>query len=66
MKQLSQEELAKHINGAAVCCVIMEIMLRAGLNLWLIPSTLARQAKESQKRAQDKKDNIKDKRMVCF
>lgn len=65
MKQLSQEELAKHINGAAVCCVIMETMLRAGLKLWLIPSYLARQAKEAQKRAQDKKDNSRDKRIVC-
>ncbi|XP_008193403.1 rho GTPase-activating protein conundrum isoform X1 [Tribolium castaneum] len=67
MKQLSQEELAKHINGAAVCCVIMETMLRAGLKLWLIPSYLARQAKEAQKRAQDKKDNSRDrdKRIPC-
>jgi hypothetical protein len=67
MKQLSQEELAKHINGAAVCCVIMETMLRAGLNLWIIPSYLAHQAKEAQKRAQDKKDSgrDRDKRIVC-
>jgi hypothetical protein len=67
MKQLSQEELAKHINGAAVCCVIMETMLRAGLNLWIIPSYLAHQAKEAQKRAQDKKDSgrDRDKRIPC-
>ncbi|RZC34941.1 rho GTPase-activating protein 18 [Asbolus verrucosus] len=67
VKQLSQEELAKHINGAAVCCVIMETMLRAGLNLWIIPRYLAHQAKEAQKRAQDKKDSSRDrdKRIPC-
>ena len=65
--QLTKEELTKRINGAAVCCVIMETMLRAGLKLWLIPPSLARQAKEAQKRAQDKKDGSRDrdKRIVC-
>ncbi|XP_063928262.1 rho GTPase-activating protein conundrum-like isoform X1 [Zophobas morio] len=65
--QLTKEELTKRINGAAVCCVIMETMLRAGLKLWLIPPSLARQAKEAQKRAQDKKDGSRDrdKRIPC-
>lgn len=61
MKQLTKEELAKRINGAAVCCCIMETMLKAGEKLWNVPSYLAHQAREAQKRAQVRKDLSKDK-----
>ncbi|XP_031336184.1 rho GTPase-activating protein conundrum-like isoform X2 [Photinus pyralis] len=63
LKSLSKEELVKQINGAAVSCSIVEQMLKAGDNLWMVPADLAEQAKESQKRAQDRKDPGKEKRL---
>lgn len=68
MKQLTKEELAKRINGAAVCCCVMETMLKAGEKLWVVPSYLAHQAREAQKRAQVRKDlgKDKDKRIVRY
>ncbi|CAH0562543.1 unnamed protein product [Brassicogethes aeneus] len=60
-KQVNKEELHQHINGAALCCGIMETMLKTGLNLWMVPKQLACQARESQKRAQDRKDMSKEK-----
>ncbi|KAJ8945595.1 hypothetical protein NQ314_009118 [Rhamnusium bicolor] len=68
MKQLTKEELAKRINGAAVCCCIMETMLMAGKKLWTVPNYLAHQAREAQKRAQVRKDlsKDKDKRIVRY
>lgn len=59
-KQITKEEMAKQINGAAVCCCIMECLLKTGEKLWTVPDFLALQAKEAQRKAQVKKDN-KDK-----
>lgn len=62
IKSLPKEELLKHINGAAISCGIVELMLRSGNNLWMVPADLAQQAKDAQKRAQDRKDPGKEKR----
>ncbi|KAL3289377.1 hypothetical protein HHI36_022809 [Cryptolaemus montrouzieri] len=56
VKEITREELVKQINGAAVCCSIMESLLQAGDKLWIVPVYLARQASETQKRAQQKKE----------
>lgn len=66
IKTLPKEELVKHINGAAICCCIMEQILKCGHNLWIVPSDLAHQAKDAQKKAQDRKDIGKEKRFVRF
>lgn len=42
----------------------MEQMLKSGDSLWMVPSHLAQQAKEAQKKAQDRKDPDKEKRLV--
>ncbi|ERL84531.1 hypothetical protein D910_01961 [Dendroctonus ponderosae] len=60
-KQVTKEELAKQINGAAVCCCIMETLLKAGKKLWTVPNYLASQAREAQRKAQVRKDLGKDK-----
>lgn len=68
-KQVTKDDLYKQINGAAVCCCIMESILIAGFTLWTVPSSLADQAQEAQKRAQIRKDlnnKEKDKRSVGF
>ncbi|KAF5272847.1 hypothetical protein FQR65_LT00443 [Abscondita terminalis] len=64
IKSLPKEELLKHINGAAVSCGIVELMLKSGNSLWMVPAELVQQAKDAQKRAQDRKDPGKDKRFV--
>ncbi|XP_050497301.1 rho GTPase-activating protein conundrum-like isoform X1 [Diabrotica virgifera virgifera] len=61
LKQLSKEEMTKQIQDAAVCCILMEVMLTAGDQLWIVPGYLADQAREAQKRAQDRRDLSKDK-----
>lgn len=58
---MTKEELAKQINGAAVCCCIMETVLKAGKKLWTVPNYLASQAREAQRKAQVRKDLGKDK-----
>jgi len=58
---VTKEELAKQINGAAVCCRNMEILLTAGSKLWTVPAYLAFQAREAQRKAQVKKDIGKEK-----
>lgn len=64
--KLTKEELANQINGAAVCCLIMETMLKTGDDLWIIPNDIVIQAKDAQKKAQDRKDMSKDNRIVGF
>ncbi|CAG9816644.1 unnamed protein product [Phaedon cochleariae] len=61
LKHLTKEDLNKQIKDAAVCCVIMETMLNAGDKLWSVPTHLADQAREAQRRAQIRKDLSKDK-----
>ncbi|KAL1492510.1 hypothetical protein ABEB36_010753 [Hypothenemus hampei] len=61
LDKLTKEELAKQINGAAVCCCIMEILLKTGNKLWTVPNYLAIQARDARKKAQVKKDLGKDK-----
>lgn len=65
---MTKEELAKQINGAAVCCCIMETVLKAGKKLWTVPNYLASQAREAQRKAQVRKDLGKDKerKMVSY
>lgn len=68
-KHVTKEDLFKQINGAAVCCCVMESILTAGFKLWTVPSSLANQAREAQKRAQVRKNlnnKEKDKRSVGF
>ncbi|KAG5893636.1 hypothetical protein JTB14_015075 [Gonioctena quinquepunctata] len=68
LKHLTKEDLNKQITDAAVCCCIMETMLKAGVKLWSVPTYLAHQAREAQKRAQVRKDlsKDKDKRIVRY
>ncbi|KAK9889886.1 hypothetical protein WA026_008688 [Henosepilachna vigintioctopunctata] len=56
IKDMSKEELVKQINGAAVCCSIMESLLKTGDKLWIVPNYLARQALQAQKRAHQKRE----------
>ncbi|XP_066258922.1 rho GTPase-activating protein conundrum-like isoform X1 [Euwallacea similis] len=60
-KHVTKEELAKQINGAAVCCRIMETLLKTGSSLFTVPERLASQAREAQRKAQVKKDMGKEK-----
>ncbi|XP_065166071.1 LOW QUALITY PROTEIN: rho GTPase-activating protein conundrum-like [Atheta coriaria] len=53
---ITKEQLTKEINDAAVCCNIMEILLKAADQLWMIPNELVEQAHEAQKRALDRKE----------
>lgn len=62
-QKVTNEELAKQINGAAVCCCIMETLLKTGDKLWTVPNYLVFQAREAQKKAQVKKDMGKDKKL---
>ncbi|XP_076262036.1 rho GTPase-activating protein conundrum-like isoform X2 [Rhynchophorus ferrugineus] len=64
--KLSNEELAKQINGAAVCCCIMETLLKAGDKLWTVPNNLTSQAREAQRKAQERKDMGKDRKLVVL
>ncbi|XP_049817232.1 rho GTPase-activating protein conundrum-like [Aethina tumida] len=61
-KTINKDELHQQINDAALCCKIMETMLKTGPNLWSVPKHLAKQAKDAQKRALDRKDMSKDKK----
>ncbi|CAG9855214.1 unnamed protein product [Phyllotreta striolata] len=61
LKHLSKEDLTKQIKDAAVCCCIVETMLKAGDKLWSVPDYLAEQAREAQKNAQIRRDLSKDK-----
>ncbi|CAH1103096.1 unnamed protein product [Psylliodes chrysocephalus] len=61
LKHLSKEDLTKQIKDAAVCCCIVETMLKAGDKLWSVPDYLAEQAREAQKSAQIRRDLSKDK-----
>lgn len=63
-KTINKDELHQQINDAALCCKIMETMLKTGPNLWSVPKHLAKQAKDAQKRALDRKDMSKDKKNV--
>lgn len=49
-KTMTREELLRYINGAAVCCCIVELMLQSGDSLWMVPADLAGQAKEAHSR----------------
>ncbi|KAF5294815.1 hypothetical protein FQA39_LY00299 [Lamprigera yunnana] len=62
IKSFPKDELVKHINGAAVSCGIVELMLRSCTHLWMVPGNLAQQAKDAHKRAEDRKDSGKEKR----
>lgn len=44
----------------------METLLKAGDKLWTVPNNLASQAKETQKKAQERKDMGKDKKLVSL
>lgn len=55
-EDLAKQELANHVTGAATACRILENLLRAGKNLWTVPTNLAYQAREAQRKAQVRKD----------
>lgn len=44
----------------------METMLKTADILWTVPNEIAMQAREAQKKAQDRKDMSKDNRIVGF
>ncbi|XP_025835593.1 rho GTPase-activating protein conundrum isoform X2 [Agrilus planipennis] len=56
IKNVLKEDIEKHINDAAVCCCTMETLLKYGDSLWTVPIDLVNQAREAQKRVQNRKD----------
>lgn len=63
-KTSTKETNYKYLHDTAVYCCIMEQMLKCGDTLWMVPFHLAQQAKEAQRRAQDRKDLGKERRLV--
>ncbi|KRT78518.1 hypothetical protein AMK59_6772 [Oryctes borbonicus] len=53
--KLSKEQLLQQLHTAATCCSIMEVILKTGEKLWMIPNELVVQAREAQRKAQTRK-----------
>ncbi|KAK9745601.1 RhoGAP domain [Popillia japonica] len=50
-----KENLSREIRTAAICCNIMQIILKSGESLWMIPNELLVQARETYNDAQSRR-----------